>query len=91
MKLLLTENLCLKCVFISYVISLGKTSNGWYKYSDEWAQRFHYSLFGQSGFWLLFVFSKNKGFQPEALLKMPPSPTSMEIFSLDIQQQKSIK
>ena len=30
-----------------------------------------YSLFGQPGFCLIFILSKNKGFQSVALLKIP--------------------
>ena len=47
-----------------------------------------YSLFGVPRFSLIFIFSKNKCFQPEALLKMTPSPTSMQKFSLDIHKFK---
>ena len=44
-----------------------------------------YSLFGKPAFSLSFILSKNKGFQPGALLKMPPSYPSMEEFGPDIQ------
>ena len=35
---------------------------------------------------LIFILSKNKGFQSGALLKMPTSFPSMEEFCLDIQK-----
>ena len=41
-----------------------------------------YFLFGQ--FCLVFITSKNQGFQSGALLKMPPSSPSMEEFGSDI-------
>ena len=47
-----------------------------------------YSLFGQPRFSLIFIFSKNKCFQPEALLKMTSSPTSIQKFGLDIHKFK---
>ena len=37
-----------------------------------------YSLFGQPGFCLIFILSKNKVFQSGALLKMPPSSPFMK-------------
>ena len=39
-----------------------------------------YSLFGQPGFCLIFILSKNKVFQSGALLKMPPSSLFMKEF-----------
>ena len=50
-----------------------------------------YSLFGQPEFCLIFILSKNNDFQPGALLKLPPSSTSMEEFGLDIQKKISLK
>ena len=47
-----------------------------------------YSLFGQPGFCLIFILSKNKVFQSGALLKMPPSSIFMKEFD---QQQKHTK
>ena len=44
-----------------------------------------YSLFRWPSFCLIFILSKNEGFQSRALLKMPPSSPSMEEFGLDIQ------
>ena len=79
-KLLLNVNLKLKCVFISLVIYLDKASNSRYKYSNEYAQRLHYSLFGQSGFYLVSIFIKNKAFQSEALKKMFSLSPFMEEF-----------
>ena len=40
---------------------------------------------------LIFIFNRTKGFQPGALLKMPSSPPSMEIFGVDIQKYISLK
>ena len=56
MKLLLSVNLYLKCVILSYVIY--KTLNRWYKCSDKCARRLHYPLFGKSGFCLISILSK---------------------------------
>ena len=42
--------------------------------SDDYARRLHYSLFGQSGFCLIFIVSKNKDFLSGALLKTPSFP-----------------
>ena len=47
-----------------------------------------YSLFGQPGFCLIFILSKKKSFQSEALLKMPPSSPSMEEFGRDKQNKQ---
>ena len=49
-----------------------------------------YSLFGQPGFCLIFILSKNKGFQSKALLKMPPSFLSMEEFGRDKQNKQRL-
>ena len=43
-------------------------------------------MFGYPGFCLIFILSKNKGFQSGALTKMPTPFPSMEEFSLDIQK-----
>ena len=45
-----------------------------------------HSFFGQSGFYLVFILTKNKSFQSVALLKIFPSSPSMEKFSLDMQK-----
>ena len=37
-----------------------------------------HSFFGQSGFYLVFILTKNKSFQSVALLKLFPSSPSME-------------
>ena len=48
-------------------------------YSDESVWRLHYfSLFGQPGFCLIFILSKNNVFQSGTLLKMPPSSSFMK-------------
>ena len=47
------------------------------------SQRLHYSLFAQSAFCLIFILSKKKGFQSEALLKMSVSTPSTQGFGLD--------
>ena len=44
-----------------------------------------YFLFGQ--FCLVFITSKNQGFQSGALLKMPPLSSSMEEFGSDINKE----
>ena len=46
----------------------------------------YHSLFGQSVFFLIFMLNKNKSFRSEALLKIPPSPLSMEGFGLHMQK-----
>ena len=49
------------------------------------------SLLGQPGFCLTFILSKNKGFQPGAILKMHPSSSSMRECDPDIQEKLSLK
>ena len=55
-KLLSNLTLYLKCAFISHVICLGKTSNTWYKWSDECNWRLHSSLLRDRGNPLGFVY-----------------------------------
>ena len=78
MKLLLNVNLKLKRVFISNVIHLDKASNSRHKYSNEFALRLHYSLFGESGFYLIFILIENKAFLSGTLQIMPTSSPSTE-------------
>ena len=47
------------------------------------------SLLGQPGFCLIFILSKNKGFQPGAILH--PSSSSMRECDPDIQKNLSLK
>ena len=42
------------------------------------------SWFGQPGLYLIFILSKNKGFESGTLLKMPPSSFSLEKFDLNL-------
>ena len=61
-----------------HVLELSGRNGHWYRYSDESVWRLHfYSLFGQPGFCLIFILSKNKVFQSGALLKMPPSSRNL--------------
>ena len=57
-------------------------------YSENCARRLHYIpyVFKKTGFCLIFVLRKNKGFQSEALLKILPTSLSMEEFAPDIQK-----
>ena len=50
-----------------------------------------HSLFGQPGFYLIFILSKKKGFQSGAILKTPPSSPPMKEFTVGIQKQISLR
>ena len=50
----------------------------------------HYPLFGQSGFCLILILSKIKGFQSERLLNMSPSPP-MNGYGHDIYKKVGLK
>ena len=45
-----------------------------------------YSLHRESGLCLIFILTKNKGFQFATILRMSPLCPSMEEFDVDIQQ-----
>ena len=60
-------------------------------YSEEYTRRLHYIAYlGSVSFFLIFIVSKNQGFQCGISLKIPPS-LPMEQFDLDIQKKKKFK